>query len=124
MHKCSCDKQLVGSRLISQLQQVSPPSRLLMGFPLSTCSLFNKIKVFLCSRCEELKSLLYPGDQVVKQEEDQDQPHGHVTQNTAVVPPRPHHGGKTLHAARQQTCRTQEVGVLKVEGHHQQIIRD
>lgn len=108
MHKFSGDKQLVGSRIISQSQQVTPPSLFL---PVSQTK-----SLFLCSRREELKSLLRPGDQVVKQEEDQDQPHGHVTQNTAVVLPRTHHGGKTLHAARQQTCCAQEVGVLKEEG--------
>lgn len=115
MHKVSWDKQLVGSRIISRSQQVTPPFRLLTGFlsPLPLCLTKQKS---LCSRCAELKSLLYPGDQVVNQEEDQDQPYGHVTENTAVVPPRPHHGGKTLHAAGQQTCRTQEVGVLKEEG--------
>lgn len=59
---------------------------------------------------------MYPGDQVVKQEEDQNQPHGHVAEDAAVVPPRAHHGGKALHAAGQQPRRTQEVGVLKEEG--------
>lgn len=54
-------------------------------------------------------SALNPGDQVVQQEEDQDQAHRDVAENAAVVSPGSDHGRETLHAAAQQTRRTQEV---------------
>lgn len=54
-------------------------------------------------------SALNPGDQVVKQEEDQDQAHRDVAEDAAVVSAGSDHGGETLHAASQQSRRTQEV---------------
>lgn len=59
------------------------------------------------------ESALNPGDQVVKQEEDQDQAHRDVAEDAAVVSAGSDHGGETLHAAAQQARRTQEVWVLK-----------
>lgn len=60
-------------------------------------------------------SALNPGDHVVEQEEDQDQAHGDVAEDAAVVSAGSHHGGEALHAAAQQTRRTEEVGVLNGE---------
>lgn len=54
-------------------------------------------------------SALNPGDQVVKQEEGQDQAHRDIAEDAAVVSAGSDHRGETLHAAAQQTCRTQEV---------------
>lgn len=60
-------------------------------------------------------SALNPGDHVVEQEEDQDQAHGDVAEDAAVVSAGSHHGGEALHAAAQQTRRTEEVGVHAIQ---------
>lgn len=54
-------------------------------------------------------SALDPGDQVVEQKEDNDQPHRDVAEDASVVPPGSNHGGESLHAAAQQARRTQKV---------------
>lgn len=64
-------------------------------------------------------SAVDPGDQVVQHKENQNQTHGDVAEDAAVVPTGSDHGGEALHAASQQTCRTQEVGVLKRERRHE-----
>lgn len=55
------------------------------------------------------RSALDSGDQVVEQEEDEHQAHGHVTQDPSIISAGANHGGETLHAAAQQASRTQEV---------------
>lgn len=57
--------------------------------------------------------MVHPGDQIVKNKEDHDQPHGDVAQDAAVVSSRSNHGGEALHAAGEQAGRTHEVRVLK-----------
>lgn len=56
-------------------------------------------------------SALDPRNQVVEQKEDEDQPHGNVAEEAAIVSARPDHGGKPLHAACQQACGAQEVWI-------------
>lgn len=68
--------------------------------------------------------LVDPGHQVVKNKEDQDHPHGDVTQDTAVVSSWSDHGGETFHAASEQACRTHEVWVLKERGDNSLIIHN
>lgn len=61
-------------------------------------------------------SALYPGDQVVEQKKDQDQPNGHIAKDAAVVSAGSNHGGETLYTAGQQACCAQEVRILKGRG--------
>lgn len=68
--------------------------------------------------------LVDPGHQVVKNKEDQDHPHGDVTQDTAVVSSWSDHGGETFHAASEQACRTHEVWVLKERRDNSLIIHN
>lgn len=68
--------------------------------------------------------LVDPGHQVVKNKEDQDHPHGDVTQDTAVVSSWSDHGGETFHTASEQACRTHEVWVLKERGDNSLIIHN
>lgn len=56
--------------------------------------------------------VLDPGHQVVEEEEDQHQSHGHVAEDLAVVPAGAHHRRESLHTSCQQTSGTQEIGIL------------
>lgn len=69
----------------------------------------NHISSSVGQVCLFPQSALNPGDHVVEQEEDHDQAHRDVAQEAAVVSAGADHGGETLHAATQQTRRTQEV---------------
>lgn len=53
-----------------------------------------------------------PGHQVVEDEEDEDECHGHSEEQPAVVSAGARHAGEALHAACQQPRHAQEIRVL------------